>query len=69
MKRKCFGCNEVKELNSENWAWKNKEHTEFRTRCRKCTNFDSKISHRIRRSKIKQLKEEKRHLKEVDVNE
>lgn len=58
MLRKCFGCGEVKKLNHENFTWKNKEHTEFRTRCRKCTNFDSKISHRLARARKKD-KEEK----------
>ena len=24
--RKCFGCGEVKELNSKKWAWKDKEN-------------------------------------------
>ena len=33
------------------WAYANKEHTKFRNKCRKCTNWDSKISHRINRSK------------------
>ena len=51
--RKCFGCGEIKELNHENWAWKDKEHAQFRTRCRKCTNFTSKMSHRIARARKK----------------
>ena len=46
-KRWCYGCNETKELTPENWSWTDKSHTRFRTKCRKCTNFDSKISHRI----------------------
>ncbi len=46
-KRWCYGCGKTKSLTPENWAWANKEHTRFRTKCRKCTNFDSKISHRI----------------------
>lgn len=50
-KRWCYGCNEVKPLTSEYWSWANKEHTRFRTKCRKCTNWDSKISHRINRTK------------------
>ena len=40
-KRWCYGCNETKPLNAENWAWDNKEHTKFRNKCRKCTNYDS----------------------------
>lgn len=51
--RWCYGCGETKELNTENFAWANKEHTKFRTKCRKCTNFDSKISHAINRAKKK----------------
>lgn len=47
--RWCYGCNETKELNSVNFSWANKEHTKFRNKCRKCTNFDSMISHRIHR--------------------
>lgn len=47
--RWCYGCDEVKPLDHEHWAWANKEHTRFRTKCRKCTNFDSMISHRIHR--------------------
>lgn len=49
VKRWCYGCNKTKELTIENWAWANKEHTRFRTKCRECTNWDSKISHRINR--------------------
>ena len=49
--RWCYGCDEVKPLDHEHWSWANKEHTRFRTKCRKCTNFDSKISHRIHRKK------------------
>jgi hypothetical protein len=46
-KRWCYGCNKTKELNSINFAWADKAHTKYRNKCRKCTNFDSKISHRI----------------------
>jgi len=58
-KRWCYGCNETKPLNAENWAWDNKEHTKFRNKCRKCTNYDSMISHRLRRSKNKELQNKK----------
>jgi hypothetical protein len=47
--RWCYGCNKVKPLNSKNFAYDNKEHTKFRNKCRECTNWDSKISHRIHR--------------------
>lgn len=47
--RWCYGCGEIKPLDHEHFAWANKEHTKFRNKCRKCTNFDSKISHRIHR--------------------
>ena len=47
--RWCYGCDEIKPLDHEHWAWADKEHTRFRTKCRKCTNWDSKISHRIHR--------------------
>ena len=47
----CYGCNEIKPLTPEYWAYANKEHTKFRNKCRKCTNWDSKISHRINRTK------------------
>ena len=58
-KRWCYGCGETKILNPENWTWANKEHTKFRNKCRKCTNWDSKISHRIhRKSKNELLKKE-----------
>ncbi len=53
-KRWCYGCNELKPLTSEYWSWANKEHTRFRTKCRKCTNWDSKISHRIHYEERKQ---------------
>ena len=49
--RWCYGCNETKPLIPEYWAYANKEHTKFRNKCRKCNNWDSKISHRINRSK------------------
>lgn len=47
--RWCYCCNKTKPLTSEYWSWANKEHTRFRTKCRKCTNWDSMISHRIHR--------------------
>lgn len=49
----CYGCDEVKPLNSKYWAWADKEHTKFRNKCRACTNFDSKMSHRIHRKNKK----------------
>lgn len=58
-KRWCYGCNEKKPLTVQYWAWANKEHTRYRTKCRKCTNWDSKISHRIARAKKKDLEEKK----------
>ena len=33
----------------------NKEHTKFRNKCRKCTNYDSKLSHAIARARKKDL--------------
>lgn len=45
--RWCYGCNEIKPLDQEHWSYANKEHTRFKTKCRKCTNYDSMISHRI----------------------
>ena len=48
-KRWCYGCNETKPLDHEHFAWKDKTHTSFRNKCRKCTNFDSMISHRLNR--------------------
>lgn len=57
-KRKCYSCNETKPLTPEFWAWKDKTHSSFRTKCRKCTNYDSKISHRINRTNIKEDPEE-----------
>lgn len=55
--RWCYGCNEIKPLTPEYWAWANKEHTRFRTKCRKCTNYDSMISHRIHRKNKKKIEE------------
>ena len=52
--RWCYSCNEVKPLTKEFFTYANKEHTRFRTKCRKCTNFDSMISHRIHR-KVKDM--------------
>ena len=47
----CYSCNKVKPLNIDNWAYRDKTHTKFRNKCRKCTNWDSMISHRIHRIK------------------
>lgn len=58
-KRWCYGCGETKILNPENWTWANKEHTRFKTKCRKCTNYESMISHRIQRSKKKRFAKSK----------
>lgn len=52
--RWCYGCGEIKPLIPKYWSWANKEHTRFRTKCRSCTNFDSKISHRIHYEEYKQ---------------
>lgn len=52
-KRWCYGCGETKPLIPKYWAWANKEHTRFRTKCRKCTNIDSKESHAIARARKK----------------
>lgn len=52
--RWCYGCDEKYPLIPKYWAWANKEHTRFRTKCRKCTNWDSMISHRIARAKKKE---------------
>lgn len=57
--RWCYGCDEKYPLIPKYWAWANKEHTRFRTKCRKCTNWDSKISHRIARAKKKEIGEMK----------
>ena len=48
----CYGCNETKPLEPKYWAWADKEHTKYRNKCRACTNYDSKISHRIHRKKV-----------------
>lgn len=55
--RWCYGCGETKPLNTKNWAWANKEHTRFRTKCRVCSNYDSMLSHRIARARKKDAKE------------
>jgi hypothetical protein len=55
-KRWCYYCGETKPLTPEYWAWANKEHTKYRTKCRKCTNYDSMISHRIHREDKKKEK-------------
>ena len=52
--RWCYACGETKPLTSKYWTWANKDHTRFRTKCRKCTNYDSKISHRIHYEERKQ---------------
>ena len=57
--RWCYGCGETKPLTSKYWAWANKEHTRFRTKCRKCTNYDSKLSHAIARARKKDLLDKK----------
>ena len=45
--RVCYHCGEKKPLTSEFWTYTDKSHTKFRNKCRKCTNFDSKMSHRM----------------------
>lgn len=51
--RWCYSCGETKPLIPKYWTWANKEHTRFRTKCRKCTNYDSKLSHAISRARKK----------------
>ena len=53
--RWCYACDEYKPLTSEYWCWGNKEHTRFRTKCRKCTNYDSMISNRIHRKEVNNM--------------
>lgn len=70
-KRWCYACGEVKPLTPKYWSWANKEHTRFRTKCRACTNFDSKISHRLHYEERKQnygdlLKENKKQKEIID---
>ena len=55
--RWCYGCGETKPLDHEHFAWANKEHTKFRNLCRKCTNWNSMMSHRIARARKKDKKE------------
>lgn len=77
--RWCYSCNEVKPLTKEFFTYANKEHTRFRTKCRKCTNFDSMISHRIHRkvkdmnigymlNKSKPLYKQKREMSKSEYN-
>lgn len=61
--RWCYSCNETKLLNYENFAYADKAHTKFRNKCRKCTNYDSMISHRIHR----QDKHYKKKIKEINI--
>lgn len=57
--RWCYGCDQRYPLIPKYWAWANKEHTRFRTKCRNCTNFDSRMSHAIERARKKDEKEKK----------
>ena len=45
----CYGCNKIKPLTVTYWSYTDKTHSKFRNKCRKCTNWDSMISHRIHR--------------------
>ena len=47
----CYSCNKIKPLTVTYWSYTDKTHTKFRNKCRKCTNWDSMISHRIHRIK------------------
>ena len=58
--RWCYGCDETKPLTPKYWAWANKEHTKFRNKCRKCTNYDSALSHRLHYEEYKRRKLEKK---------
>ena len=58
-KRWCYGCGETKILNPENWTWANKEHTRFKTKCKKNTKYENIINHRIQRSKKRDLLNQK----------
>lgn len=53
-KKLCTGCGEIKPLTSEYWAYRDKAHTSFRSKCRKCTNRDSTDSHSVAREKVKE---------------
>lgn len=56
--RWCYGCGEIKPLDEKHFTYTDKTHTKFRNLCRKCTNFNSMISHRIARARKKDKESE-----------
>lgn len=54
--RWCYCCGETKPLTEEYWYWANGKHIRLSTKCKKCNNYDSMISHRINRAKKKEGK-------------
>lgn len=49
----CYYCGEEKPLTEEYWHWTNKKHIRLRNVCKKCSNYQSMISHRINKEKKK----------------
>lgn len=53
--RWCYKCNKLYPLNEKYWYWTSAKHQRYKTLCRKCSNYESKISHRINRALKKEL--------------
>ena len=57
--RWCYGCGETKPLTEEYWYHINARSKTFKTLCRKCCNYQSKMAHRIARAKKKEANNDK----------
>ena len=49
----CIYCGNWFPENEEFFPWHDGRHKYLRNKCRNCCNFDSKLSHRIRRARLK----------------
>lgn len=55
----CYKCGNTYPYTEEYWYWSSSKHKRLKTICKKCSNYESMISQRIRRARKKDLKEGK----------
>lgn len=53
--RWCYKCGSTYPYTEEYWYWANGQHTRLKTLCKKCSNYESMVSQRIRRARKKDL--------------
>lgn len=53
--RWCYKCGKTYPLTKEYWYYSDARHIRFKTLCKKCSDTESKLSHRIHRAMKREL--------------